>query len=227
MKAVTNEKLIARNAKIGTWSSLAGMAALGIGLYISFQWQKYIALSFLCLLAGIVLSNVGLYNANRWVKRPRPDEVLTKVLKGFDRRYYLYNYVLPVDHVLVAPSGLFAIVARNHDGPVYFADGRWRQKFNLFRALGFAGEGVRNPGRDAERDVHKMQRFLTRNAPDLAEVPVQSLVVFTNAKAELHVENPPLPVLDPKGLKDFLRKSPKDVLSGGQVRRMAEVFGGE
>jgi len=33
--------------------------------------------------------------------------------------------------------------------------------------------------------------------------------------------------LDPKGLKDFLRKSPKDVLSGGQVRRMAAVFGDE
>jgi len=225
MKAVTNEKLIARNAKIGTWSSLAGMAILGVGLYISFQWQKYIALSFVCLLAGIVLSNVGIYNANRWVKRPRPDEVLTKVLKGFDRRYYLYNYTLPVDHVLLGPSGLFVLVARNHAGPIYCANGRWRQKLNLFRVFGFLGEGVGNPTRDAERSVRKIQKFLAEKMPQLGEMPVQSAVVFTNEKAELQVENPPLPVLDTKGLKDLLRKSPRDLLSGGQIRQVAEAFG--
>ena len=226
MKAVTNEKLIARNAKIGTWSSLGGLAVLGIGLYISIQWQEYIALSFVCLLAGIVLSNVGLYNANRWVKSPRPDEVLTKALKGFDKRYYLYNYVLPVGHALLAPSGLFVIVARNHGGPIYYADGRWRQKFNLIRAFGFLGEGMGNPIRDAEKDVRKMQKFLAKQGLEL-EVPIQSLIVFTNEKADLHVQDPPLPVLTPKGLKDLLRKSPKDALSGGQIRQMAGGFGGE
>jgi len=227
MKVVTNEKLIARNAKIGTWSSLSGLAVLGVGLYISIKLPEYIALSFVCLLAGIVLSNVGLYNANRWAKRPRPDEVLTRALKGFDRRYYLYHYVLPVAHVLLAPSGLLVIAARNHGGPIYYANGRWRQKFNLFRALGFAGEGVRNPARDAERDVRKMQKFLARQVPELGEVAVQSLVVFTSEKAELHVQDPPLPVLTPKQLKGFLRGLPKDVLSGGQIRQMTESFGGE
>jgi len=227
MKAVTNEKLIARNAKIGTWSSLVGLAVLGIGLYISIKLPEYLLLSFLCLLAGILLSNVGLYNANRWVKKPRPDEVLTKALKGFDRRYYLYHYVLPVSHVLVSPSGLFVIVARNQDGPIYYADGRWRQKFNLFRAFGLLGEGVGNPVRDAAGEVRKMQKFLAKQQLELDEVPVQPLIVFTNEKAELHVQDPPLPVLDPKGLKDFLRKAAKDTLSGGQIRQIVDVFGGE
>lgn len=227
MKAVTNEKRIARNAKIGTWSSLGGMAVLGIGLYISIQWQEYLALSFVCLLAGIVLANVGLYSANRWVKRPRPDEVLTKALKGFDKRYYLYNYVLPADHVLLAPSGLFVIVARNHDGPIYYASGRWRHKFNLLRVFGFLGEGVGNPARDADRNVRKMQKHLVKEMPELGEVPIQPVVVFTNEKAELHVQDPPLPVLDPKGLKDFLRKTSKGELSGSQIRQMTEVFGDE
>jgi len=226
MKAITNEKLIARNAKIGTWSSLVGLAVLGIGLYISIQWQEYIALSFVCLLAGIVLSNVGLYNANRWVKSPRPDEVLTKALKGFDRRYYLYNYVLPAGHTLLAPSGLFVIVARNHDGPISYAGGRWRQKFNLLRAFGILGEGVGNPIRDAEKNVLKMQKFLAKQGLEL-EVAVQPLIVFTSEKAELHVQDPPLPVLTPKGLRDFLRKLPKDVLSGGQIRQLSEVLSGE
>ncbi len=227
MKVVTNEKLIARNAKIGAWSSLAGLVVLGVGLYISFRWQKYVALSFVCLLMGIVLSNVGLYSTNRWGKRPRPDEVLTKALKGFDRRYYLFNHVLPVDHVLLAPSGVFVIVSRNQEGPIRYAAGRWRQKFNLFRALGFAGEGVRNPERDAKRDVRKLEKFLAKSASGLGEVPIQPLVVFTHEKAELHIQEPPLPVLTPKQLKGYLRSLSKDVLSGEQIRRVAQVFEGE
>ena len=227
MKAITNETLIARRAKIGTWSSLGGLAVLGLGLYISIKWPQYIVFSFVSLLAGILLSNVGLYSANRWVKRPRPDEVLTKALKGFDKRYYLYNYILPVEHVLLAPSGMFVIVARNHDGPIHYSGGRWRQKFNLLRAFGFLGEGVGNPVRDAERTVRKMQKFLAKNVPDLGEVAVQALVVFTNEKAELHVENPPLPVLDVKGLKNHLRGLPKGVLSGGQIRQLTETIDGE
>jgi hypothetical protein len=227
MKTVTNEKRIARNAKIGNWSTLAGLAALGVGLYISIKQPAYIFYSFVCLLVGILLSNVGLYHATRWVRRPRADEVLTTALKGFDKRYYLYNYLLPVNHVLLSPSGLFVIVARNQDGPIYYADGRWRQKFNLFRAFGLAGEAVGDPLRDAARDARKMQKFLAERAPQAGEVTVQALVVFTNAKADLHVQAPPLPVLDGKELKDHLRQLPKDALSGGQIRQMVEVLGGE
>lgn len=224
MKVITDEKRIARNAKIGTWASLGGMAVLGIGLYLSLAQPQYLAVSMICLLAGMVLSNVGLYNANRWVKSPRPDEVLTKVLKGFDRRYTLYNYELPVDHVLVGPSGLVVIETRNHEGVIRYTNGRWRQKINLLRVFGFLGEGVGNPVRDAERAASKLRRFLAEKVPDLAETPVEPVIVFTNEKASLDVQNPPLPVFDPKGLQDFVRKAPKDALSGGEIRQLAEAF---
>jgi hypothetical protein len=70
-----------------------------------------------------------------------------------------------------------------------------------------------------------MQKFLTKQGLEL-EVAVQPLIVFTSEKAELHVQDPPLPVLTPRGLRDFLRKLPKDVLSGGQIRQLAEVLSG-
>lgn len=227
MKAVTNEKRIARNVKIGNGASLAGLVMLGAGMYISLKLPQYISYALLCLLIGLILSNAGLYNTNRWIKRPRADEVLTQALKGFDRRYYLYHYVLPVDHVLVAPSGLFVIVARNQEGPIYYAQGRWRQRFNLFRALGLRGEGVGNPLRDAAGDVRRMQKLLAARLPELDEAAVQPLVVFTHEKAALHVDDPPTPVLDAKGLKDYLRAQPKEALSGNQIRQLVEALGEE
>ena len=43
MKIVKNEKLIARNGKIGQWMSLASLVVLGLGLYISFSMPEYFA----------------------------------------------------------------------------------------------------------------------------------------------------------------------------------------
>ena len=55
-------------------------------------------------------------------------------------------------------------------------------------------------------------------APEPGETPIRPLIVFTSAKAELHVQDPPLPVVDAKGLKSLLRELPKDALSGQQIR---------
>ena len=35
---------------------------------------------------------VGIYFANRWVRKPRPEESLDKALKSFDDHYRIYHY---------------------------------------------------------------------------------------------------------------------------------------
>ena len=80
MKTFRNERHIKFYARIGQWSSLAGMAVLGAGLVVSFTRPQFIWVSFACLLAGFLLSQVGLHFMKRWVKKPRPYEVLEKAL---------------------------------------------------------------------------------------------------------------------------------------------------
>ena len=146
MKVIVNEKLVKRQAIIGKWASLIGMGALLAGLVVSYRLPNLITVSLGCLIVGFMLASVGTYNMNRWVKEPRGDQALTKALKGFDNKHFLYHYTLPAAHVLLAPSGLFVFTVKDHHGEVRCEGEKWHQKFNWGRLLLFFGQqGLGDP----------------------------------------------------------------------------------
>jgi len=62
MKVVLDEKLIKRNAKIGQIVTVASLATLGAGMFITFQKPDMLPLSIGALLVGFLLSQVGFTN---------------------------------------------------------------------------------------------------------------------------------------------------------------------
>lgn len=224
MKIIRNEKYVKVRARVGQWSSLAGMAVLGLGLVISFTRPQLIGVSFACLLAGLILSQVGLYFMRRWTKRPRPDEVLEKALKGLDNRFELYSFYLPAPNVLLAPSGLFVLRVQPQEGQITYQAGRCHQNFSVARFLGFSGqEPVGDPTRAAQAEVQEMTAFLAHHVSD-EPVEIQPLIVFTNDKAELSISESSIPVLPYKKLKSYLRSLGKAGLSTQQRKRLSELF---
>ncbi len=228
MQIITNEKLIKNRARLGRVASFVGLAVLILGLVASLSLQWLLA-SFGCLFVGFVLSQVGLYHASRWVREPRADQTLVKILKGFDDRYYLYNYVLPARHVLLAPFGLCVINPKDQGGKVRCEGEKWRHESSWGRAIlrFFGQEGLGNPTKEARAEVEKLRRFLAERLPD-DDVPIEGVVVFTNSQVDLETENPAVPVLDGKQFKYFLRDLSKErPISGGQRRQLAEILAGE
>jgi len=228
MQVITNEKLIKNRARLGRIASFAGLAILILGLVASLSAQWMLA-SFGCLFVGFVLSQVGLYHANRWVKEPRPDQTLDKILKGFDDRYHLYNYVLKAPHVLLAPFGLCVVISKDQGGKVRYEGEKWRQEGSWKRAIFhlFGQEGLGNPTKEVRAEVEKLRRFLAQQLPD-EEVPIEGVVVFTNPQVDLETENPAVPVLNGKQFKSFLRNMSKErPIPGNQRRQLAEVLAGE
>jgi len=229
MQVITNEKLIKNRARLGRGASFAGLAVLVLGLVASLSPQWLLA-SFGCLFAGFLLSQVGLYHANRWVKEPRPDQTLVKMLKGFDDRYHLYNYVLKAPHVLLTPFGLCVITPKEQGGMVSCEGEMWRSeagwKRMIFRFLG--QEGLGNPAKEVQAEVEKLRRFLVERLPDDEEVPIEGIVVFTNPQVDLEIEAPAVPVLGGKQFKAFLRALSKEKpISSSQRRQLAEILAGE
>jgi hypothetical protein len=227
MQVITNEKLIRNRARLGRVASFAGLAVLILGLVASFYSQWLLA-SFGCLFVGFVLSQVGIYHANRWVKEPRADQTLDKILKGFDDRYHLYNYVLPAPHVLLAPFGLCVIKLRQQGGSVRCRGGKWHHSIGWRRLLYLFGqEGVGNPTKEVQAEVEKLRRFLARRLPEDG-VPIEGMVVFTNPQVDLETENPTVPVLDGKQFKSFLRNHSKErPIPGSQRKQLAGILAGE
>jgi hypothetical protein len=232
MQVITNEKLIKNRARLGRGASFGGLAVLILGLAASFSPQRlltstqWLLVSFGCLFVGFVLSQVGLYHANRWVKEPRADQTLVKVLKGLDDRYQLYSYIVPAPHVLLAPFGLCVVNPKDQGGKIRCQGERWRYQAGWRRVIlrFFGQEGLGNPTKEVRAEVKRLRRFLAQRLPD-EEVPIEGVVVFTNPQVELETENPAVPVLDGKQFKLFLRDLSKErPIPGSQRKQLAEIL---
>ena len=124
---IDREKVNARST-LANAASVGGLLLLLASVLAPIFWQSLATLALVLLLVGGVTSMVGIYLANRWVRRPRPEESLDKALNSFDDTYRLYHYpALPCDHVLLTPSGVVGLEVVNLAGRFTYHDGRWRR----------------------------------------------------------------------------------------------------
>ncbi len=213
MKINTNEKLIKKNGRLGQIATIAGLLILVGGMFISFRYPSYASFSWLALLAGFGLSQIGLYFGNRWGRRPRPDELIDKGLKGLNDQYSIYHYMTPAAHLLIGPSGVWVIMPYYQTGKIVYEKGRWRQRGGgvmqkYLRA--FAQEGLGRPDLEAPAEASAVTRFLKKKFPELEPPEVKTVLVFLNEKAELDVEDAPILTLPVKKLKESIRKEAKE-----------------
>lgn len=220
MKVITNQELIARKVRVAKMGGRLGIALTLAGvvtywlLFIRPQNETISLPGFLIswgiLLVGFGIGSYGNRQMTLWVQEPRVDQALGQALKGLDDRHYLYNYLLPANHVLLAPYGVFVLKAKGVEGRVYCHRDRWRRDFNLWRFIrGFAPEPLGNPTREAEKEIEALRRFTHQQLPE-REVEIGGIVVFTNPKVYLEVGSSRFPVLPLRNLKAHLRKLAKE-----------------
>jgi hypothetical protein len=213
MKIVTNSKLIKRNAIIGKYSSIAALVILGIGLYITFKLPEKFAYSMGCLLVGFLLSQFGIYFGNRWGRNPRPDQIINKSLKGLGREYTIYHYISPASHLLIGPAGVLTILPFQQGGRIIYDGKRWKIKGGGFARSYlriFGQENIGRPDLEAGSEIKSVTNYLMRILPEGSQLPdVNAALLFTDPKVELEIENPPLPAMTPKELKEFIKDKSK------------------
>jgi hypothetical protein len=206
MQIYRNDNYIRRRSKIGRYSSLAGMGVLLIGLLITwFVGPEGVALSILALIAGFILSQVGLYYANRFSRAERPDEFLSKALKGFDDRYILLQFETPASHVLITPNSCLVFTIKMQAGLIRYQNGKWKGA-GRFRSLflWLASDSLGNPVKEVGVEVDSLSRQLAKQLPEV-EVPLQPVILFGNPNAEVEANESPVPAVHAKKLKDWLR----------------------
>jgi hypothetical protein len=211
MKIVSNPKKISRYGKIGLYTSLGSLAFLfiAVGLTLTFR-NDLTTYSFIAMLLGLILSQVGVFFANRWGKSPRIDERITQGLKGLDDRYTLYHYVTPVPHLLTGPSGVLVLVPQYQAGTITYSNNRYHQQGVGFFSRLIGQEGVGKPDSDAKSYEADLVKFLKKSLPDNNVLPpIQSVIVFTNPKANVQAQDAPIPTMHVEKLKDFVRRMTK------------------
>jgi hypothetical protein len=214
MRLVTDLKLVQRNANIGKYTLQGGLVLLVGALVIDIygftrpQDSMIIVYAMGAFLVGLILTNVSSYFTNRWGRRP--DKGLNDALKGLDERYALYHYRLGASHVLFAPSGTIVLLPKYQPGPIQIQKGKWQAPGAQRGPLGmFTNDPIGNPVAEAADEVERLNAYLKKHAPDIQVAP-QAVVVFMSPQAEIKVEDPPVPILHVKQLKDYIRRQPKD-----------------
>jgi hypothetical protein len=211
MKIVSNQKVIKRNSRIGQIATLVSLAILASGLFMSFN-PDLIQYSFFALLAGFIISQVGIHYGTRFGRSPRPDERLSQALKGLGDQYVLYHYAGPTPHLLIGPAGIMPLLPYNQRGTITYDENRkrWRQKGgNLYLKI-FAQEGLGRPDLDVEVNLQDINNHLKRNLPDTEAPPIRPVLVFTNPRADLQAQNAPHATVSSEKLKDHIRRLAKE-----------------
>jgi hypothetical protein len=212
MVIIRDDARIARMAKIGQYVSFISIAILLGGLAIIF-WgdENALILQLVALTIGWGLSQVGLYLQHRYVREPRPDQVLDGALKGAARNGRLYHYGLPAPHVLLLPNGLIILHAKYQSGEITAEGDKWTQRGVGLRKY-FGQEGLGNPTKEAEKLVSAMANYIRQNAPGIEEVAMAPIIVFTTKDIkDLDVKDSTIPAMHYTKLKGFLRQQ-KDTL---------------
>ena len=207
MRNNVNDKFLATRAR---WAKTLSFAGLGCLVASVALMNRMAVLSWGILLMGLIVSSSGSYLAARYVREPTAQGALGKALKGFDDHHLLYNFVLPVEHAFVTPSGVWVILVKKQPGQFSYDGKKWRQKFTLARLLSFLGEpGLRNPIRDIGRDIALVSEKLAQGLPD-TEVPIDGVVVFTDPRTSVQVKHTSRPVISLENLKSFFRRALKE-----------------
>lgn len=213
MKIVKDQKKINRYSKIGMYTSLASLILLFGAVALTFIFAnrpEMTMYSFIAMLLGLILSQVGVFFSNRWGKSPRVDERITQGLKGLDDRYVLYHYMTPVPHLLAGPAGVWVLVPEYQGGTISYENKKFRQKGVGFISRVIGQEGIGQPDMEAKSYQEDMLRFLRKELPDGNIPDVQTVVVFTSPKASVQAQDAPVPTMHVDKLKDFIRRMAKE-----------------
>ncbi|MFN8473728.1 MAG: nuclease-related domain-containing protein [Anaerolineae bacterium] len=232
MRIVKNEKVIQAR---GRWARILmplGLVFLVGGLILSLQTgnQTSQIMAWAALIGGVLCSSFGIGLADKWLSvpgRPRADQALETALNSLDIKHKLYSWALPAaEQVLLSPAGLTVFLVKSQEGVIQCQDGKWKNKMGILKMLSsLSRERLGNPTKDLERHIAQVKQLATAAVPD-ADIPVDGIIVFSNAAAQVQVEGCTDNVATPETLRNKFR----EVTGGGKritdtaYRQIEEAF---
>ncbi len=230
MKIIRHDAYIAKRKRNSKLFALLGFLMLTGTLFLALL-PNLLLPSYVLMLIGFVLFNIGMQQVGKWTRNPRNDQVLDFQLKALPDRYALVHYA-PVgkrrlEHVLVHPGGALVITVKEIDGVIEERKSRWRRKGSgLRRFLSFSGPQLGNPSIETDAAIGGLETFLTEKQ---FEVDVEGAIVFIHPQVELNIEEPDFPVLHGEELPAFVMGLPaEDSLTSKDRDQLVQLLrGGE
>jgi Nuclease-related domain. len=193
-------------AKAALCVFIFGVVLFGVMFHVVLNLQ--IVLLDMILLASLLAPAVGayyylrqyhLYNGG-WQGEKQVAKLLIASLSD---DYYLINDLYlhggggDIDHIVLAPGGVFVLETKNWSGHINCNGDEWHRA------------GKRNfnssPSSQVKRNTAKIKTILDNSPLRSLGVWVEGVVVITNRHAVLHLNNPSVPVLKLPQVPDYIK----------------------
>lgn len=231
LTVVRDDVRMQKMRRISQFISVFGLTVLVIGMLISIYGNPSLfVMQWALLLVGLVCWQISMNFAYKYVRSPRQDELLDEGLKKGSYKSYLYHYVLPsADHVLLTRSGPVVMVPQMQTGSVSVGgeDGdKWRWKTKIWRRILGQEPRLGNPTKTAARSIEGLVMHIKEKAPELEELPIGAIIVFTAPKhmISLDLKESRLPATHVSELKKLIRKHTGRALPPEQYNKLREIF---
>jgi Nuclease-related domain len=102
-----------------------------------------------------------------------------------------------IDHIVLAPSGIFVLETKNWSGDIVCNGDEWqRNSKHTFRE---------SPSHQVKRNAAQIKRIIDSSQSFGAQnVPVEGILVFSNNRARLHLKNPTVPIIKLHQLSNYI-----------------------
>ena len=223
-----DEERIARMGRIAKIVNFVGLGALIVGFILAFtnlqSFSNLVLYQLTALGVGWLLSQVGIYLTHRYLRQPRPDQVLDDAVKKVARNGRMYHFLLPAPHVLLTPEGIIVFNLKYQGGQISAHGDKWKQRGVGMRKI-FGQEGLGNPSREVDAMVQALANFIRKNVPSIEEVPIGAMIVFTTKGVKnLDVDQSNIPAMHATKVKGFLRQKRRDPLPEADYKAIKAAF---
>ncbi len=206
MKTIIDQRKLQNHSTLANLMSIGGLLILLASVLLPLFKASLAQFSFAMMVVGLGVSMVGIYFANRWVRKPRPEDKLDAALKSLNNGFHLFHYPsLPSDHVLLAPSGIYILETVGLAGFFSFKKGKWKESMTIGRALRYiVEEHLGDPIRAAQAAEAYLRQRVEAAVPSDKAIPIRLIVVFTHPAVQVDVEDAPIPVTKVDKLRKYI-----------------------
>jgi hypothetical protein len=172
-------------------------------LVFQFALDLYELIGLLTLIAPVALAYFFLHKYRIYRGGVEGEKEVIQQLKAkLDSNYTLINSLYledrggDIDHIVLAPNGVFVLETKNWSGKISCNEDLWQR---------VGKKDMGSPSRQVKRNTAKVKRIID-SSPDLRslDVYVEGIVVFTNKNATLEMRNPTVTVVKAQNLTNYI-----------------------
>lgn len=189
-----SEAVTAVNTNITLLYSGIAISILSALTFIMLNKPIFVVFSFIFYMLCIIFSREKNEYKNIMVHGLKGEKILKDTLrKVLPDNYTAFHNVSfnrsgDVDCVVVGPSGVYIIEAKNHIGEISYSDKGWRHLKTSQRGNQYYNENFKSPVTQLDNHIFKARKFFSNNG---VNVWIKGVVVFTNPDVTLSLQKKP------------------------------------